>query len=65
MDLDELFAKRPGDPLVLVARQDLDPLSIAELEERIAILEAEIGRVRAKIEGAVNHKASADALFKR
>ncbi len=65
MDLDELFAKRPGDPLVLVTRQDLDPLSIAELEERIAILEAEIGRVQTKIAGAVSHKASAAALFKR
>jgi uncharacterized small protein (DUF1192 family) len=65
MDLDELFAKKPGDPLVLLTRQDLDPLSVEELHERVAILEGEIGRVRAKIEGAVNHRASADALFKR
>jgi uncharacterized small protein (DUF1192 family) len=65
MDLDELFAKKPGDPLLLLLRQDLDPLSVAELHERKALLEGEIARVTAKIQGAVNHKASADALFKR
>jgi uncharacterized small protein (DUF1192 family) len=65
MDLDELFAKKPGDPLVLLMRQDLDPLSVAELHERVALLESEIARVNQKIAGAVNHKASADALFKR
>jgi uncharacterized small protein (DUF1192 family) len=64
MDLDDLFAKRPGDPLVLMTRQDLDPFSVEELLERIAVLEVEIVRVRAKCEGAVNHRASADALFK-
>jgi uncharacterized small protein (DUF1192 family) len=63
MDLDDVFAKRPGDPLVLVGRQDLDPFSVEELQERIVDLEAEIARVRAKLEGAVNHRASADALF--
>ncbi len=64
MDLDELFEKRPGDPLLLLTRQDLDPLSVDELKERIAILESEIARVRKKIDGAVHHRASADALFK-
>lgn len=65
MDLDDLFAKRPGDPLVLLARQDLDPLSVDELKERVAILEAEIVRVNQKIQGVVNFRASADALFKK
>jgi uncharacterized small protein (DUF1192 family) len=65
MDLDELFAKRPGDPLVQLARQDLDPFSVAELTERIEILQAEIERVNQKIQGAVNHRASADAIFKK
>ena len=64
MDLDELFEKRPGDPLLLMTRQDLDPLSVAELEERIAILEAEIVRVNQKMRTAVNYRASAHALFK-
>lgn len=65
MDLDDLFARRPDDPLVQVVKQDLDPLSVDELKERVAILEAEVARVKAKIEGAVNFRASADGLFKR
>jgi uncharacterized small protein (DUF1192 family) len=65
MDMDEIFAKRPGEPLALLVKQDLDPLSVDELKERVAVLEAEIARVTAKMEGAVNHKASADALFRR
>ncbi len=65
MDLDELFAKRPDDPLVQVARQDLDPFSVEELKERAALLEAEIARVNQKIQGAVNFRSSADALFKK
>ncbi len=65
MDLDELFAKRPDDPLVQLNRQDLDPFSVAELQERIELLELELTRVRQKIEGAVNFRASADALFRK
>jgi len=65
MDLDELFPNKPEDPLALLARQDLDPLSVDELHERIAGLEAEIARVRAKIDAAVNHRASAEQLFKK
>ncbi len=64
MDMDELFAKRPEDPLAKLVKQDLDPLSVNELRERVAILEAEIVRVSRKIEGAVNFKASAEGLFK-
>ena len=65
MDLDELFPNKPEDPLALLARQDLDPLSVDELHERIDGLEAEIARVRAKIDAAVNHRASAEQLFKK
>ena len=65
MDLDELFPSKPGDPLVQVTKQDLDPMSVEELEERIQTLEGEIARVRAKIDAAVNHRASAEALFKK
>jgi uncharacterized small protein (DUF1192 family) len=65
MDLEELFPSKPGDPLVQLTKQDLDPLSVEELEERIATLEGEIARVRAKIDAAVNHRASAEALFKK
>ncbi len=55
---------RSNDALAALVRQDLDPLSVAELEARIAALEGEIARVRGKIEHAVNHRASADALFR-
>jgi uncharacterized small protein (DUF1192 family) len=65
MDLDELFPDKPGDPLTLLVRQDLDPLSVEELEARIAVLEGEIARVRAKMEAAINYRASADAIFKK
>lgn len=64
MDLDDLFAKRPSDPLILMTRQDLDPLSVAELEERVAVLQGEIARAQAKIEGSVRFRATADTLFK-
>ena len=56
---------RADDLLAQLMRQDLDPLSVAELETRIAALEAEIARARSKIERAVNHRASADQLFRR
>ena len=65
MDLDELFPDKPGDPLVLLGRQDLDPMSVEELENRILVLEQEIARVRAKIEASVNFRASAEAVFKK
>jgi uncharacterized small protein (DUF1192 family) len=65
MDADELLPKRSDDPVAALGRQDLDPLSVAELEGRIALLEAEIARTRGKLEHAVNHRATADALFKR
>ena len=65
MDLDELFPSKPDDPLILLGRQDLDPLSVDELHARIEALEAEIVRVRAKIDAAVNHRASAEQLFRK
>ena len=65
MDLEELFPDKPDDPLKLLARQDLDPLSVEELEARIAVLEGEIARVKAKLDASVNFRASADELFKK
>ena len=64
MDADENLPRRSDDPAALLARQDLDPFSVAELETRIALLEAEIARTRRHLEHAVNHRASADALFR-
>jgi uncharacterized small protein (DUF1192 family) len=65
VDLDDLFAKRPADPLVQVTRQDIDSLSVLELQERIDILRAEIARIEGKLQQSFNHKLTADALFKR
>jgi uncharacterized small protein (DUF1192 family) len=65
MDLDELFPDKPDDPLKLLTKQDLDPLSVEELEARIAVLESEIARVKAKLDASVSFRASADELFKK
>ena len=65
MDLDELFPDKPDDPLTLLTKQDLDPLSVEELEARIAILEAEIERVKMKLLNSVNFRSTADELFKK
>lgn len=64
MDLDELLPNKPDDPLVLLGKQDLDPLSVDELHTRIAALEAEIARVKAKLESSVNFRETAESLFK-
>ena len=64
MDLDDA-PSRPNDALAELIRQDLDRLSVAELEARVTALQGEIERCRRKIDHAVNHRASADALFKR
>lgn len=68
MDLDELFPNKPDDPLTQLTqltKQDLDPLSVEELEARIAILQGEIERVKAKLQNAVNFRATAESLFKK
>ncbi|WP_028967713.1 DUF1192 domain-containing protein [Sphingomonas phyllosphaerae] len=65
MDLDDILGARPDDPLTALLREDLDRLSVAELEGRVTALEGEIARTRKKIEGAVNHRASADAIFRK
>lgn len=65
MDMDDDLPRRANDPLKAVMLQDLGPLSVAELHARIASLEAEIKRVRKKLDESVNHKASAEALFRK
>lgn len=64
MDLDEILPKRAGDPLAALLAQDLDPLSVAELEARVAALQTEIARTTAKMEHAASHRNEADNLFK-
>ena len=65
MDIEELFPNKPGDPLTELKKQDLDPLSVEELHARIEILQAEIARVKAKLDASISFRASADELFKR
>lgn len=64
MDPDDLFAAKPKDPLAELARQDLDPLSVDELDARVALLEAEIARTRARRAFAADHRAVAEKLFR-
>jgi uncharacterized small protein (DUF1192 family) len=65
MEPEDPLAKRLDDPAHQLARQDLDPFSVDELEARIVLLEAEITRCRAKIDKAVNHRLTAEALFRK
>jgi uncharacterized small protein (DUF1192 family) len=65
VDLDELFPSKPDDPLVALAKQDLDPLSIEELEARIEALKAEIARVEAHMQRVLTHRSAAEELFKK
>ena len=65
MDSDENLPLHRNDPLTNLVKQDLDPLSVAELEERIALLKSEIGRCEGKIAFADRHRSVADALFKK
>jgi uncharacterized small protein (DUF1192 family) len=65
MDLDELVPSKPDDPLVALGKQDLDPLSVEELHERIEALKAEIARVEAHMKRAETHRSAAEELFKK
>ena len=54
-----------GDAASRLAGEPLDTYSQDELLERIALLEAEIERVRAHHAKKASHKQLADALFKK
>lgn len=59
IDLDDLDPnRRPATP------RPLDGLSVDELEEYVAALEAEIRRTKSMIDRKRSHRSSADALFK-
>ena len=61
MDLDEAPKKRPD----MVIGENLDAISIAELEQRIIVLDSEVARIRAEIAKKHTGKAAADAFFKK
>ena len=60
MDMDELEPRRKP-----VALKPLEPLSVGELEDYIASLEAEIARAKAAIAAKQSHRAGLDSLFKK
>lgn len=64
MDDDDL-PRRRDDILAALIKQPLDPLSLDELDERVAVLEGEIARVKAHKAAAAGHKAIAESLFKK
>lgn len=59
MDLEELELRKK-----LPTPPDLDRMSIEELKDYIAAMEAEIARVRGKIEAKQAHLAGAAGLFR-
>ena len=64
--MDDGDLPRPkGDAAGRLAGEDLSPYSHDELEDRIALLRAEIARVEAHRDKAAAHRAAADALFGR
>jgi uncharacterized small protein (DUF1192 family) len=60
-----LHPGKPGDAASLLARESLDSLSRDELDHRIALLEAEIDRVKAHRDRVAAHRLAAEALFGR
>lgn len=56
---------RPARDAALAAliREDLDSYSVEDLRQRIDLLEGEIVRSRAAIEGKSSQRNAADALF--
>ncbi len=60
MDLDDLPKPKPS----MVIGESLESISLAELEQRIKALEAEIARVRDEINRKQASKSAADAFFK-
>ena len=62
--MEEPDRPRPsGDAASRLGHEDLAPYSQAELDERIALLKAEIARVTTHRDKAAAHRAAANALF--
>jgi uncharacterized small protein (DUF1192 family) len=62
MDWDEV---RPAPPKSASVGENLETLSVAELESRIAAFTAEIERVAAELAKKRAHEHAAAALFKK
>jgi len=63
--MDDDLPRTKGDAASMLAKEALDSYSQDELTARIALLEAEIARVRLHRDKASAHRAAADALFRR
>jgi len=62
MELDDLLPQKK--PSGMTIGENLETLSVSELERRIGDLEAEIVRIRAEVDKKKRHEAAAHALFK-
>ena len=62
--MDDDLPRPRGDAASLLAKEALDSYSQAELLDRVAMLEAEIVRVKASHARAADHRKLADSLFK-
>jgi uncharacterized small protein (DUF1192 family) len=60
MDLEDLPTEKPA----IVIGENLELMSVAELEQRVLILESEIARVKAVIAQKQASKSAADAFFR-
>lgn len=58
------FEDVPKKPAGIVVGENLDLLSVAELEQRVLALEAEIARVKAAAQSKRASKTAADAFFR-
>jgi uncharacterized small protein (DUF1192 family) len=65
MDEDDFFSSKPQDPLTLLVKQDLGPMSVEELGERIEALKVEIARIEQHLADTARHRNAADELFKK
>ena len=61
--MDDDLPRPRGDAAGLLSKESLDPYSLDELGERIALLEAEIARITAHRDKAAAHRKAADMLF--
>lgn len=58
------FEDMPRKPAGIVLGENLDLLSVSELEHRVLALEQEIQRVKAAIQSKQASKNAADAFFR-
>lgn len=63
MDIDEPLRPEPTGAASL-AKEDLETLSVEELEERIALLEAEIARSKQMVASKQSSQSTAEDVFR-